>query len=156
MPVNELDRKNMRAVKLELEIEINDSIENVWKALVTDTTKWWPKDFYTSPNTKSFNIEPKLGGWMYEMQADGGGLIWMTVQGLRPPNYLYLVGHISPPFGGPATSLLTIELVEKGKKVTTFKLQDNCFGQLGDNMQKSLDDGWKYLFENCMKAYIEN
>ena len=50
----------------ELEIAINRPIKKVWKALVDETTFWWPKDFYTNPKTKGFQIESRLGEKMFE------------------------------------------------------------------------------------------
>jgi len=156
MPVEIANQQEFRAVRFELEITINCPITKVWNSLVSETTKWWPKDFYTSPNTKAFIIEPKLGGRMYEKGSRAGaGLVWMTVYGVEPPKYLYLVGFISPPFGGPATSLLTINLSENGKNTTLLKIQDNCFGQLSGDMSKSLADGWQLLFEGNLKPFAE-
>jgi len=155
MAITELDKQMFRAVQIDLEFNYDAPIRKVWRALVIETTKWWPKDFYTSNKTKSFVIRPKLGGHMFENLGNGAGLVWMTVLGIEAPKYLYLAGHISPPFGGPAVSLLTINLAEKGKTGTTIKLQDNCFGQISEKMAQSLDDGWKILFEGNLKPYVE-
>ncbi len=56
--------------QVELEIEIAASPEKVWKALMEDTTFWWPKNFYTGPKAKGFHIEPRLGGRAYEARIE--------------------------------------------------------------------------------------
>ncbi|MGH8016226.1 MAG: hypothetical protein ACREBV_08550 [Candidatus Zixiibacteriota bacterium] len=88
MSIKTAEPNKLQSVGIELEIAIDRPISKVWKALVTETTKWWPKDFYTSKNTKAFVIEPKLGGRMYEKLTGGAGLVWMTVYGIEPPKYL--------------------------------------------------------------------
>ena len=148
-------QSQIQAIQVELELSIKAPITKVWGDIVSNTTKWWPKDFYTSSASKEFIIEPKLGGRMYEDAGSGTGLVWMTVHGIEPPKYIYLVGHIRPPFGGPAISMLNIRLSSEGKNETKLELSDAVFGQVSENMAKSLDDGWKYLFENCLKAFVE-
>lgn len=137
MAITEFDKEHFRAVSINLELAINVPTSMDWKALVAETTKWWPKDFYTLPQTKAFILEPKLGGRMFEKSGKAGaGLVWMTVFGMEPPKYLYLAGFISPPFGGPATSLLTINLSEKGRSGAILNLQDYLFGEVNDKMAK--------------------
>ena len=47
--------------------------------LIEETTFWWSKEFYTSPKTKGFHMEAKLGGKMYEDWGNGAGVIWYEV-----------------------------------------------------------------------------
>jgi DNA-binding transcriptional ArsR family regulator/uncharacterized protein YndB with AHSA1/START domain len=139
--------------QVELEITIHGSIERVWKALVEETTFWWSKEFYTSQKTKSFQIEPKLGGKMYEDFGDGAGVIWYEIFAINPPHSLDLKGYLAVPYG-PAFSLLHLELKASGKK-TVLMLSDSTIGLSTDSGKTKLD-GWKLLFEEGLKTYVEN
>ena len=138
--------------QVELEITIHAAPERVWKALLEQTTLWWPKDFYTSKKTKGFHIEPKLGGKMYEDWGDGAGVIWYEVFAIDPLHSLDLRGCLAVPYG-PAFSLLHLELKASGDE-TLLLLSDSTIGSAKDG-KKAKVDGWKQLFEFGLKPYVE-
>ena len=135
---------------VEMEILINAPQQKVWKALIDNTTFWWPKNFYTSPKAKGFHIEPKLGGRMYEDWGDGQGLIWYNVFGVDAPDSIHLSGCMAPPYG-PAHTLLVLKL-EARDGATVLKLSDATIGKT-DKCAK--EEGWKELFEGAFKPYVE-
>jgi uncharacterized protein YndB with AHSA1/START domain len=139
--------------QVELEITIHAELERVWKGLVKETTFWWPKDFYAGPKAKGFYIEAKLGGKMYEDWGDKSGVIWYDVFAVDPPHSLDLRGCLAVPYG-PALSLLQIKLsaVAGG---TVLRLSDTVFGVSSRDDQESKRDGWKQVFENGLKKYVE-
>ena len=137
---------------VEMEIPINARKAKVWKALIDDTTLWWPKNFYTSPKAKGFYIEPKLGGRMYEDWGGGNGLIWYTVFAIDAPDVIHLSGCMTPPYG-PSHNLLVLRLEEKDG-VTLVKLSDSTIGKVTDKCDK--EAGWKELFEGSFKPYAES
>jgi len=152
---NEGEATKMRTAALEqveLEISIKAPLERVWKALVEETTFWWPKDFYTSPKTKGFYIEPKLGGRMYEDWGDDAGVIWYEVFAIDPPRSLDLRGYLAVPYG-PGFSLLHLELKQKGNE-TVLMLSDSTIGAPKDD-GKAKFEGWRQLFEAGLKTYLE-
>lgn len=51
-------------INVELQVSIEASREKVWGAITKEINSWWRKDFYANPNTKSFHLEPHLGGKM--------------------------------------------------------------------------------------------
>ena len=120
-----------------------------------ETHVWWLKDFYTSPKAKSFRIEPRLGGRMYEDWGDDAGVIWYTVIAIDPGNSLDLAGHISALYGGPATTMLHIELRGSGEK-TTLRLSDSIVGQVDSGCAGSKEEGWMMLFGDGLKKHIES
>jgi DNA-binding transcriptional ArsR family regulator len=136
--------------QVEMEIEIAASRERVWEALIEETTFWWPRDFYTSQRAKSFHIEPKLGGRLYEDWGEGEGCIWYTVFGIEKERSLDLQGCMAVPHG-PAYTLLQLKLEEAGSR-TVLKLSDTTFGN-PQPCDKAA--GWKQLFEDGLKRYVE-
>lgn len=145
-----------------LEIPIEAPVADVWTALVDETNDWWHKDFFTGPNPVGFHIQPKLGGWMYEDWGDGAGLIWGTVIGVRPPSMgdamLQTVGDSSPEWGGPNRGILTWKLTADADNPahTVVRFSHALHGNITASTCGSLDDGWRLLFVDGLKAFCES
>lgn len=139
----------------ELEVEMKATPAQAWKALTTDVNKWWRKDFYTSPRTKKFIFEPKLGGRMYEDYGKDEGLTWYTVIAIDAPNMVLLQGLLSADYGGPAMTMVKICLEETKKKTTVLQLSEHVFGAISPELKGQLEAGWKMLFAEAMKSYVE-
>jgi hypothetical protein len=147
--------QTIRTINILLEIPINSKIDHVWQCLLHDVNLWWRKDFYTSNKTKEFIIEPKVGGRMYEDYGNNEGLLWAEVIVIDSPNVLELKGHLSPQFGGPAMSFMKLSLKENGD-TTILTLSDTILGDVDDTTQKQLSSGWKMLYEDAFKTYVES
>ncbi len=145
----------LSATKVAIEIAIKAPIEVVWQAVTSEANAWWRKDFYTSPKTKQFIIEKKLGGKMYEDYGNGEGLVWAEVIGINSPQSIEFKGNLSASFGGPAISFLKIELASNGEE-TKLTLTDDIFGKVGENVKTSMTKGWELLFGHGLKPYVEN
>ncbi len=138
-----------------IEVAVEAPIERVWKGLVQETTVWWRKDFYTSPTTRSFTIEPTVGGRAFEDYGNGGGALWFTVIAIDPPHLLELAGHLSPRFGGPLTSVTTFALRTEGKR-TIVEVSDAGVGWVKSNRDAAITEGWRLLVEDGLKAWVED
>ncbi len=147
------DQANTITIQLEIPIEAN--INLVWKCLLEEAGVWWRKDFYTSAKTQNFIIEPFVGGRMYEDYGDGNGLLWANVMVLDAPNNVELKGHLSPSFGGPAMTFMKLALEER-EGGTTLTLTDTTFGNVSENSKDQLTAGWKMLYEDTFKKYVES
>ena len=142
--------------RVELEVTIAAGVDRVWKAILEETTKWWRADFYVNPQAKRFVIEPRPGGRMYEDWGNGAGCLWGTVLVLDPPKTLDLVCYLTPPYGGPAMSMVRIQLAQKGKaKSTTLSLTDAVLGPVSERTAGQLDEGWRALFGEALKKWVE-
>jgi len=140
-------------VQVELEIRIEAPPERVWQALVEEIGRWWPQDFYAGP-AKSFRLEAELGGRMYEDWGNGAGATWYQVTEIHPGRSLGLSGTMPAAFGGPALSLLRLVLRPDGE-ATVLELTDSEFRKPSEKAHASLDEGWRLLFEQAFKQYVE-
>lgn len=145
--------KGAGAVEANVEVTVHAPQKRVWNALVNEATHWWPKTFYSSPKTKKFVIEPRLGGRVFEDYGGGEGFTWYTVNGVERPNSLQLVGHMGPPFGGPLCSVLRLALAPAGANETTLQITDACFGRVDDCDTQS---GWREIFDDNFRTYVES
>ena len=142
------------STNLTVEVLIEAPIERVWRTMVVETSSWWHKDFYTAPAPQGFHIEPKLGGRMFEDWGEGSGQIWGHVEGIRAPQYLQIVGDSSKDWGGPCRNIMTWHLNEENG-TTTLRLEHSIFGKITRESEDSLTEGWKLLFGECLKGFVE-
>ena len=91
---------------------------------------------------------------MYE-DAGNGGLLWYTVIAIEPPVSMTLAGHLAPPYGGPATSLMRLSLAPAGPNRTRLSVTDSVFGRLGPGSKKTIEAGWRQLFGIALKEFLE-
>ncbi|CAN5660964.1 hypothetical protein BH09PLA1_BH09PLA1_35370 [soil metagenome] len=142
------------SIHVRLEVAINATPARVWSAIVNDSSKWWPRSFYTGPDPKGFIFEPQLGGQVYEDWGNDTGLVWYDVIGVDPERSLLLRGQLTAQYGGPAMTFLEIKLEATGES-TTLKLHDNVFGVIGEKTQAAMTEGWKILMEESLKKFVE-
>lgn len=140
------------SMEVRIHLTLHGRQQRVWHALVNEAGKWWPTSFYTSDRTKAFVLEPRLGGRMFEDFGKGEGLVWFTVNGIDSPNYLSLVGYIAPPFGGPAASILRVELTAAGANETKLEIVDSLFGNVD---ACDTESGWRAIFDEHFRAHVE-
>jgi len=155
MSNNPLTQAAFGVAQIEMEISIKAKPARVWEALVQETSRWWHKDFYTSPSAKGFVIEPRLGGQAYEDLGNGAVQVWYTVIGVHPPNSIMLLGLLTPAFGGPAQTILQLNL-NASSKSTTLQLSDTIFGRVSDDKLTQTREGWTMLFDGGLKAFVES
>ena len=146
--------QQINTINILLEIPIQAEINQVWNCLLNDINLWWRKDFYTSPKTKEFILEAKVGGRLYEDYGNNEGLLWANVIVMDSPNVIEFKGHLSPQFGGPAISFLRLSLKKDGDS-TLLSLSDTVLGQVSESTKKDLEAGWKMLYEEGFKNYVE-
>lgn len=149
MTVRELET---RALQYELEVAIEADRATVWSALTEDIDAWWLPDFHMVAPDSTVSLEAHAGGRLVERRADGGSLTWYEVQHCIPGAAVHLVGHLSPDWGGPATTMLSITLHPKGD-ATTLRIRDALFGVVTQDTASSLQSGWRQLFAEGLAPY---
>lgn len=144
-----------RAVTYEFEVEIDAPRDAVWSSLTEEVDGWWLPDFHMVGEGSVVAFDARAGGQLVETKEGGGSLLWYTVHMCTPGESVYLVGHVAPDWGGPATSMLKIALSERvgGTRVA---IQDSLFGHVSDSNVESLRSGWMQLFGEGLKRYAEN
>jgi uncharacterized protein YndB with AHSA1/START domain len=140
--------------RVDLEVSIAAPRERVWQALVQEAGRWWPKDFYVGQAPRGFIIEPRPGGRVYEDWGEERGALWYTVLVVDPPSALELAGHLTPAFGGPATTTVRLVLKEAEGR-TRLRLEDAVFGRVDELTVPRLREGWRALLEQGLKRYVE-
>lgn len=154
-PVRATMLQKSQVAFFELDIRIAAAPDRVWRALTEEIGHWWLPDFYCAPNSKAIKLEPWPGGRLYEDAENGGGLLWFNVVAVTPPESLHLAGHIIPPYGGPATTLLHLSL-SRIPSGTLLKVHNSVLGYISKGQLESTIAGWRQLFAEGLKPYAQS
>lgn len=142
-------------VDIALEWPVEASVQRVWKALFERVETWWPAAHRAVGADAAMSLEPRLGGQLREARADGGGIVWYEIIALDPPHSVDLAGHLAARYGGPAASLLHIEIAPGPRDGTAIlKLTDSVFGRIGPDMRASLTSGWQAIIGEGLVAQL--
>ena len=117
-------------------------------------SSWWLPDFHILGEDSVVTLEPRPGGRLYEQRGDDG-LLWYTVLAISPCKSLSLAGYCTAEWGGPCSTLLTIKLTEQGA-ITCVSVTDALYGLVSDAQVTSLRSGWKQLFGDGLKRFVES
>lgn len=148
--------QDAQIARYELEVPIRATAEKVWAALFDDIGTWWLPDFHMVDPSSSVSFDARPGGGIIETTTDGAGLLWYTVQWIQPAQHVvHLVGHVAPDWGGPATSHLKI-CIESTDDGCVLRVTDAHQGNIDPKNMESLDSGWRQLFTDGLKAFVED
>lgn len=145
------------AANVVIEIQIEAPRKTTWKAMIEDIRDWWRADFLVCENSQGMRMEARLGGLLYEEVGVGAGFAWGQIISFQPPRHLAYVAHVIPPWGGPAQSVVQLELEETADgKATRLTLTDSIVGHLGEDLPDCLAAGWRQLYgDDGLKSFVE-
>lgn len=152
-----LNSADLRVADLSLEVQIAAAPSTVWNALTDDIAAWWPSLFYcgsgSGDGSRSFILEARPGGRMWEDWGAGEGLLWATVVNVVRERTLEMTGTIGPAWGGPATWYGGFALEADGDG-TKVRFSESGFGRIADPTLAEKEKGWRFLLES-MRAHVE-
>lgn len=129
------------AIDIALDWTIAAPSARVWQTLVAAPDAWWPREMRARGENSEMRFEARLGGQLTE-HHEGAGVLWYSVFAVDPGKSLDLSGALATRYGGPAISLLHLEIEPKEKSSTTLRLTDSLFGRLGPETQSHVASGW--------------
>ena len=139
-------------VDVALEWPVAASVQKVWENLFGAPGSWWPAEHRLFGAESTMSFEPRLGAALRE-EKGGQGLVWYSVIALDPFRSVDMIGHLAARYGGPATSLLHIEIAPGAADGTSvLKLTDSVFGRIGPGLRASLSEGWQAIIGDGLVA----
>lgn len=140
-------------VDVALEWPVAASVQKVWDALFAEPERWWPAEHRLYGADSAMSFQPLLGATLRE-EKGGQGLVWYSVTALDPLRSVDMIGHLAARFGGPATSMLHIEIAPGAEEGTSLlKLTDSVFGRIGPGLRASLSEGWQAIVGEGLVAH---
>ena len=98
-------------VDVALEWPVAASVQKVWDALFQRPEHWWPAGHRAvRPRIRRCRWHRRSAPSCARRQG-GQGIVWYRVIAIDPLRSVDLIGHLAARYGGPATSMLHIELV---------------------------------------------
>ena len=145
-----------KCVQYELELEIKAACQQVWQALIEETSAWWLPDFHMVGEDSVVEFDTKAGGrGLVEYKSDGSFLQWYSVVGYMPEQFrVYLVGYFAPDYGGPSTSNLRLSVERRGEG-SVLTVVDAHYGKVSGDYIRSLQSGWQQLFSDGLRQFVE-
>lgn len=137
----------------EFAVDIDASLSQVWHALTARLGVWWLPEFHILGESQ-VELELRVGGRLFE-SAEGRELLWFNVVAFEQEKSLDLVGACVARFGGPTTTMLSIELKELGPRQTRVQFSDSLIGRVTEESVRCLESGWKELLVNGLKKFVE-
>ena len=142
-------------VEVAMEWPVNASVHKVWSALFDQPEQWWPAPHRAGPEGSEMRLDKQIGGQLREERSDGGGVIWYTIFALDPLRSVDLVGHLASRYGGPAQSILHIEVAPgQADGSSILKLTDSIHGRIGPDMRASLTEGWQAIVGDGLVRFL--
>jgi len=132
-------------LNIEQEIEINASPEAVFRGVI-EQLKNLDTDVPGKP--MSFELEEWPGGRWYRNLGEGTGHLWGFVQSIKPPNLIEFFGPLMMSSATANNVIFRIEATPKGAKV---KFRHQCLGEVSEQFQAGLVDGWGMALEGAKK-----
>lgn len=138
-----------------LEIPIDAPKARVWDALVNEANTWFAHEEGPGPDGKTFHVQARVGGMMYEDWGDGNGLLWGHVIFCNAPTALHVAGDCSPAWGGPNRGIMIWEL-DEADGTTVVRFEHAIHGNVSDQTRGSYEQGWKMQLVDGLKKHVES
>ena len=153
-----MDRDSMDEIKSIIEtVTVNITPETAFSAFVEELNEWWPQGYTWSQDVlEEIGIEPKQGGFCYEIGPSGFRCDWGKIVEYEPPQLLKFTWQIGPnrePVPNPDKASKVIVSFERGAKdVTHVKLEHTQFHNHGEGAEGYHDAmaseyGWPYILK---------
>lgn len=139
----------------EFSLDINVSTQRLWRGITDQIGSWWLPHFHMLGEASIIELEKWAGGRLVERDQDKE-LLWYTVIALDHEKSLDLSGFCTAKFGGPATTLLSLEIVPRSDQLSRLRVSDSLYGRVTAGFVDSLYKGWQELFSDGLKRYLES
>jgi len=129
-------------------VEVKASPERAFALFAGDIGKWWPANMTIGPSPAvAIQIEPQVGGGVFERATDGTVTPWGKVLAWEPPSRLVLAWQISTQWAYDPDLITEVEVRfeptgEGRTRVTLEHSRLEAFGADAAKHAETLGNGW--------------
>lgn len=139
--------------RVHIEVRVRAKPEKVFRSIVEKADKWWPDDMRMFGKKGTLDFPPDVGAPLVERGPGGAAILWGQVIALEPPGTIEWAGLLSPRFGGPALSLIHLDIKQVGEH-TTVRLDDAILGPHSVKLHDQLREGWTRILD-ALRDHLE-
>jgi uncharacterized protein YndB with AHSA1/START domain len=138
-------------------IEVPCDAETAFDTFVARTSAWWPLavnsvSAMSGQAAKSVTIEPRAGGRIFEVKADGATESWGSVTLFERPRRIVLSWQIMVPADQATEVELTFTPTAGGTRVDLEHRDWDSLADQAEASRDSYDQGWVGVFEERFAA----
>jgi uncharacterized protein YndB with AHSA1/START domain len=147
---------------VEKTIEVQCDPATAFSIFAERTSTWWPLDKHSvsamsGKVAKEVTIEPREGGLIYEITADGKREIWGSVVLWQPAKRLQLAWHVMRQKDQATSVDITFHPTASGTRVSLVHSGFEVLGKEARETRNGYESGWVGVFEHhfaeaCAKA----
>lgn len=139
-------------------IEVPCDQEEAFTVFLERMGSWWPLARFSASvkfggEPDRLLVEPKAGGEIVEVDADGGRHLWGTIKRYEPYEYVSMDFHIG--LSAETASLVEVSftpIAEGRTRVMLTQSEWERFGRYAENMLNGYPKGWTVIFEQAYLA----
>ena len=139
---------------LRLSFVVECSTEHAFRVWTARIDAWWPADHTVSGEpSATISLEPRVGGRIYELAADGTEHVWGEVTVWEPPQRLGYLWHLRRD-RADATDV-EIRFIAREDGSTLIDIHHDGWERLGAGAQQWRDRnriGWETLVPHYLQA----
>lgn len=134
-------------------IVVRCSPERAFEVFTAETSSWWPFDSHSiaadteRSRAERVVMEPRVGGRVYEVQADGAEASWGEMRTWDPPRRLVLAWKPNDRQQPPTELEVTFEPHADGTAVTLEHRGWERLGPRGDEAREGYAIDWPKVFD---------
>lgn len=145
LPMDDL----IRILKIESEVRLSATPEQVFDAITVHFGDWWPHRFRQGAGLV---LEPRIGGRCYEDWGGGAGALYAEVTHFDPPATLCLRG----PWGlNGESQVIMWWYIEPSDGGVLLKRSFRAWGQFSEEMAERYRQGAETAIVHNLKSYVE-
>ena len=152
MPAEPLNQVTLSKLTIRAEYKIDARPERVWLALTRELTSWWGAPYLCCDDTSDITLDLRGGGALVEHGADGSQVVFGTVSGFTPNQYLELDGTCGMRW--PSYGNWSYTLTADGDS-TTLSIRHDALGIFDEATVQNYGAGWDDLMGTRLKSWVE-
>ncbi len=143
-------------------IDVRRSAADAFRMFTAEIAKWYPLETHTraknsaGEKTVGLNVEPRVGGRVYETLNDGRELDWGHVTAYEPGAHFAMLWRLGRPAEqGTDVSVRFEALSQSSCRVTLTHENWERMGAEGAGMRENYNNGWLTVFEQRFGDYAK-
>lgn len=143
-------------------LELRRSAADAFRIFVHEAARWWPLETHAlapENNTKAIDhiVEPRVGGRVYEVTADGRQFDWGEVLAYEPGDRFAMTWQLGKPRAESGEVEVRFRAVGPNSCVVTLTHTGwERMGDMGPQMREGYDSGWQSVFHERFANYAQS